>query len=367
MVKKETKIIIAAGGTGGHVFPGIAIAEEIKKSHPEARIMFVGTERGLEAKVLPKLGWQLILVGSTSIKDRKGLRKILALLRVPFSILHAMVILLSEQPKLVISIGGYAAGPISLAAWIIRVPFVLLEPNAIAGFTNRLLGRFTKRAFVALEEARSYFPKGKAYLSGNPVRGEVLAVKRPDFSVKDEITIFVFGGSQGARRINQAMAGAVGFLASKKGKIKILHQTGTRDDSSSIEKVYKDANIEAKVFAFSDRIWEYYASADLVVARAGAISIAELSALALPAILVPYPYAADDHQHANAKSIVSSGGAVMIEDSECTGERLANEIETFVDRPQLLVAMHAALEKIGKPDAAKTIVDESWKLIRLSS
>lgn len=362
-LNKKVKVIIAAGGTGGHVFPGVAIAEEIKRSHPEAVVRFVGTDRGLEAKVLPKMGWPLILVGSTSIKDRKGFGRFLAWARAPFSVMHAVLILIAEAPKLLVSIGGYAAGPFSIAAWILHVPFVVVEPNAIAGFTNRMVGRFAKRAFVAFDEAGSYFPAGKVMVSGNPVREGVINARRPVVGPGEKFTVFVFGGSQGARRLNQAMTGAAPLLAQFREGIRILHQTGSSDDMAAIERIYELAGIDAKVFTFSDRIWECYANADIVVARSGATTIAELLVLWTPAILVPYPYAADDHQRANAKGMVKCGGAVVVEDGECTGERLANEIITFIERPQLLVAMREAIKKASKPDAAKVIVEEIWKII----
>lgn len=360
---RKVKIIIAAGGTGGHVFPGVAVACEIKASHPDALVTFAGTARGLEAKVLPKLGWPLVLMKSSSIKDRKGLSRLFSWAKLPISILRGLSIIMKERPNLFISIGGYAAGPLAISAWILRVPLVLVEPNAIAGLTNRILGRFAKKAFVAFDDAKKYFPAGKAVVSGNPVRSEVLSVRERRMPALEKITVFVFGGSQGALALNRAIIGALPFLSDVKNRLSIIHQTGANDDLDAVRNAYKKAEIDAKVFEFSDRIWEYYAGADLVVARSGATTVAELLALAIPAVLVPYPYAADDHQRANAHGMVKTGGAVMIPDGELTGERLSREIKIFVERPELLLAMRAALEKFGKPDAAAKIVKESWKLV----
>lgn len=361
---RDIRVLIAAGGTGGHVFPGIAIAEEMRRLHPEVRLCFAGTERGIEAQVLSPLGWPLVLMRSQSIKDRRGIGRWLAFARLPFSVLAGLRILWSERPRLLICVGGYAAGPLAIAAWLSRVPFVIVEPNAIAGFTNRRLGRRAKRVFVAFEEARPSFPPERVIVSGNPVRKEVLSTRRPDAPIAGEITFFVFGGSQGARTLNRAMVAALPSLSEVKGGLRVLHQTGNNDDPGAIARAYQDAGIEAKVFPFTERIWECYREADVVVARAGATTVAELLALGLPSILVPYPYAADDHQRANALGLTRTGGAVLIADADLTGERLAKEIRSFIDRPSRVEAMRAALKKAGRTDAAKVIVEESWKFVR---
>ncbi|MFH0798907.1 MAG: undecaprenyldiphospho-muramoylpentapeptide beta-N-acetylglucosaminyltransferase [Pseudomonadota bacterium] len=358
-----TDILIAAGGTGGHLFPGIAIAEEMRRRNGSLRILFAGTGRGLEATLCPKLGLPLILMGSSSIKDRKGIARIAAWGRLPLSVMRAISILKSQGPRLLVSVGGYAAGPLSLAAWLLRIPFVLIEPNAIAGLTNRVIGRFCRRAFVQFAEACSFFPAGRAIVTGNPVRSEVLSARRERAHADGPLTVFVFGGSQGALRLNRAMLDAVALMGAEKEKIRLIHQTGSNDDVRTIERVYRDAGFAATVFPFAERIWEHYARADLVVARAGATTVAELSVLALPSILVPYPFAADDHQRANARGMARLGGAVVIDDGECTGERLKQELMDFVDRPSRLDAMRAALKSAGRPDAAQRIVDESFKLM----
>lgn len=364
MVKgNDIAVLIAAGGTGGHIYPGIAIAEEIRRQHPEARIAFAGTERGLEAKILPSLGWPLVLMSSTSIKDRKGMARFVAWAQLPFSTLRALRIIRRVRPRLLVNIGGYAAGPMAIAAWLMRVPSVIVEPNAIAGFTNRSIGRFAARAFVAFEEARRYFPTERVVVSGNPVRAEVLAARREGDTPPAKATFFVFGGSQGARRLNQAMIGALPMMADVREKFRVIHQTGMSDDAKAIEQAYRNAGVEAKVFAFHDKIWECYREADVVLARAGATTVAELAALGLPAILVPYPYAADDHQRANARGMTRTGGALMILDADLTAERLAAELRSFADRPTRVEAMRAALKRSGRPDAARIIVEESWKLI----
>jgi UDP-N-acetylglucosamine--N-acetylmuramyl-(pentapeptide) pyrophosphoryl-undecaprenol N-acetylglucosamine transferase len=361
--KTRIKVLIAAGGTGGHVYPGIAIAEELRAVDPTARILFAGTERGLESKILPKLGWPLLLLKSHSIKDRRGILKLIAWLFVPAAVLRALAILIAERPMLLVSIGGYAAGPLALAAWIMRVPTVLVEPNAVPGMTNRLLARFARRVFIAFEEASSHFAAGKVLLTGVPIRRQVLETMRLEGDA-DRTTIFIFGGSQGARRLNRAMVEALPLLADLAPRLRVLHQTGEADKSDEIARAYAQAGVGAQVFPFSDRIWECYSGADLVIARSGAGTVAEVAALGIPAILVPYPFAADDHQRANALALAASGGAIVLLDAECTGERLAAELRKLLSEPQRLREMAACAARAGHPDAAARIAEESLKLVK---
>lgn len=358
----KMRMMIAAGGTGGHLFPGIAIAEEVKRRVPAAEIAFAGTSRGLEMQVLPRLGLKLFLVGATSIKDRRGLARVAAWARIPISVASSAALLLRWRPRLLFCVGGYAAGPLALAAWILRIPFVIMEPNAVAGFTNRILGRLCRRAFVQFDEALASFPPGRAAVTGNPVRREVLAARRDRVRPEGPLTVFAFGGSQGARRINRAMMEAAGLMRGMGDRVRFIHQTGSNDDPAEMARAYGDAGLHADAFAFTDRMWECYGAADLVVARAGATTAAELMALAMPSILVPYPFAADDHQRANARCIERLGGAVVIEDGECTGERLCGEIRAFVENPARLDAMRAALKRAGRPDASERIVGECLRI-----
>jgi UDP-N-acetylglucosamine--N-acetylmuramyl-(pentapeptide) pyrophosphoryl-undecaprenol N-acetylglucosamine transferase len=356
-------MFIAAGGTGGHIFPGIAIADEIRRRDPSIDITFAGTARGLESSLLPKLGWPLMLMGSHSIKDKGLLGKIFALLRLPFSVLRATLVLAVERPVLVVGIGGYAAAPLVFAAWIVRVPVVLVEPNAIAGMTNRKLGRLAKRVFVAFDEARKYFADGKAVVTGVPIRSEVLEAKRASGKTGETKTLFVFGGSQGAMKLNNAMSAAAEKLSGMGRKINIIHQTGGSIDPAEMEAAYAKSGIEAEVMTFCDRIWDCYGKADLVIARSGANTVAELSALGIPSILVPYPYAADDHQRANAMALVRSGGSRMVDDGDCDGARMALEIEGLLKDAGKLTRMAQGAASLGKPDAAARIAGECIGII----
>lgn len=359
----KAKIMIAAGGTGGHIYPGVAIADEFSRRLPEVEIVFAGTERGLETKVVPKLGRRLALIRSTSIKDRKGMGRFIAYARLPLSVMHAARLILREKPSLLVSIGGYAAGPLSIAAWLLRVPFVLVEPNAIAGLTNRKIGKLCDRAFVAFDDARAYFPREKVIVSGNPVRAEVASARGAERKPGPKVTFFVFGGSQGAMKLNRSMVGSLPGLSDLKARFRVIHQTGANDDASAIERAYAEAGVEAQVFAFTERIWECYREADVVIARSGATTVAELLALRIPSILVPYPYAADDHQRANAVGMLRTGGAVMIPDADFTTEKLTSELRSFIERPSRIEAMQAALRRHTACDAAGIIVDECVKLL----
>ncbi len=354
---KKLKVLIAAGGTGGHVFPGIAIAEEMKRFDPSVLISFAGTERGLEADIVPKHGWRVAMIPSHSIKDRKGLAKIAAVLMIPLSVVRAMGILISSRPDVLVSIGGYAAGPLCLAAWMLRVPVALVEPNAIPGMTNRMLSRFAEKIFVAFSRAKEAFG-AKAILTGTPVRRMVLEARHGEKPASERMTVLVFGGSQGARTLNRGIVAALPSLAPFREKLYFIHQTGAGDDRSAIGRAYNDAGIEANVFPFSDRMWECYENADLVVARSGANTVAEVAALGIPSVLVPYPYAADDHQRANAEALVRAGGAVMIDDRDFTGDRIAKEIVSMMNDRSRLEAMRRGALGFGRPDAARSIAKE---------
>jgi UDP-N-acetylglucosamine--N-acetylmuramyl-(pentapeptide) pyrophosphoryl-undecaprenol N-acetylglucosamine transferase len=364
MVRGEghIKVMIAAGGTGGHVFPGIAVAEEIAKQAPGAEIVFAGTSRGLESEIVPRHGWKIVLMKSNSLKDKSGLAKLVSALRIPVSVAVAIGTIRSERPDLLIGIGGYAAGPLAVAAWAMRIPVALVEPNAIPGMTNRLLKRFARKVFVAYPEAMPDFG-GKAVLTGVPVRREILDARHGEKVQTGRTTVLAFGGSQGARSINRAMVDAVDSLRTVGGALRIIHQTGANDDHMAIARAYDEAGIEAEVFPFKDAMWDCYERADIAVARAGANTVAELSSLGIPSILVPYPFAADDHQRANAMGMARAGGAVVISDDELTGDRLAEALRELATDHDRLEGMRLGALGFGKPDAARRIVREALALI----
>jgi len=363
MSEKFKNVMIAAGGTGGHIFTGVAIAEEFVEMLPNVRLTFVGTRRGLEQRVIPSLGWQLVMMGAPKYKGMSGFRKLMALIKVPFSILSAVRIVSSRKPDILVSIGGYASGPLSIAAWLFRVPIVLIEPNAIPGMANKLVGRFARLIFVAFDEAKSYFNSARVIKYGVPVRKVIREAKHDLKDSQDIFTIFVFGGSQGAKRLNESMKDAARALSDIKDKIKIIHQTGSAAEVTGVRAVYDSVGIESKVFGFTDRIWDCYRKADFVIARSGAATVAEISALAIPSALVPYPYAADDHQMANADALVKAGGATVIRDRECSGPRLSILIREMVTKPEKLIEMHKSLSSMKSFDASKRIVGKCMDIM----
>jgi UDP-N-acetylglucosamine--N-acetylmuramyl-(pentapeptide) pyrophosphoryl-undecaprenol N-acetylglucosamine transferase len=326
------KAMIAAGGTGGHLYPGIAIAREVlREAGSEA--VFVGTEQGIEARVLPKEGLPVRFITVGRIKGMGPGSIARTLITLPRGLLQALRLLRSERPDAVVGVGGYASGPTALAALILRVPLVIVEPNSYAGLTNRMLGRFAEKVFVCFpgRDRQGFFPAGKKALAGPLVRTGIdsgdRASGRAAFGLKpDPFTVFVMGGSGGAHAINMAMRDAARELASVRG-LQVLHQTGEKD-AQEVADAYRAAGVEAVVLPYIDDMAGAYAAADLVVSRSGATTVAELAVCGKQAVLVPYPYAADNHQEHNARSLAERGGATVIVQKELTPSRLAEEIRS---------------------------------------
>lgn len=357
-------ILIAAGGTGGHIFPGMALAEAFIRAKPQAAITFVGTERGLESRVLAGR-WPLATLRSRSLKDRRGFKKLLACGSLPLACCAALKMLWRLKPALVVGIGGYAAGPLLLMAALANIPTAIVEPNAYAGFTNRILGKVVRRVFLQFAEAARFFAKHKVSVSGSPLRPEIEALQGKErMNAADPLTIYCLGGSQGARSVNRAVVAALEELGSFSVQLRVLHQAGTADDVEALRAEYRRVGVDAQVLPFSTNIAAHYAAADLVIARAGAATIAELVALALPAILIPYPYAADDHQRYNALAMVRRGYATMILEDELSGARLGKELREFLLNPEKLAALRANLRRLPQGNAAARIVEECFNIMR---
>lgn len=351
------KVVIAGGGTGGHLFPGIALAEELVTRHPENDVLFVGTARGLESTVVPRVGFRLELIQVAGLKGRGVGGLFRGLFQVPRAILQSMRILREYRPQVVVGVGGYASGPVVLAAWLLRIPTAVQEQNALPGFTNKVLGRLAKRCFVAFEEALRFFPEKRTYNVGNPIRRQLLEnFLRPVAAGKERFRLLVFGGSQGAHAINVATIAALGALGEWRDRIEVVHQTGARDLEET-RRGYEAAGVKAEVVPFIENMSEAYAVADLVVCRSGATTLAELTVCKKPAILIPFPYAADNHQEVNARALVDKGAAVMIREPELSGERLATEIRGLLEEPERRRAMERAAGLLGRPQAAKEIAD----------
>lgn len=357
------RVLIAGGGTGGHVFPGIALAEEVVGRHPGHDAVFVGTAQGLEATVVPAAGFPIELISVKGLKG-KGLRQTLTnLALVPGALLRSLLILRKWRPDVVIGVGGYASGPVVLAAWLLRIPTAVQEQNAVAGFTNRLLGRFVRVAFTAFPEAASHFPRHKIQQLGNPIRRAMLENFMRPTKPHDRPHVLVFGGSQGAHALNMRLVEALPHLADLREKLTLTHQTGTRD-REQVERGHRACGFESEVREFITDMSAAYLRADLVVCRSGATTLAELTVCQKPSILVPFPFAADDHQVVNARSLVEAGAAVMIEERDLTGELLAKEIRAILTNPERRKQMARAASRLGAPQAAREIIDVCADLCR---
>jgi len=359
------RVVIAGGGTGGHLFPGIAVARELLARRPGTEVSFAGTARGIEARVLPREGFELDLIRSGGIKGKSigGRARGAALL--PASVWDAWNIVARRRPHLVIGVGGYSSGPVVLMAALRGVPTMVLEQNAVPGLTNRLLAPFVRAAAVTFASTASYF-KGKAFVSGNPVRPEFLQSVGPLTGAgADEqssiASILVFGGSQGAHAINVAMVEAAPELAAGP-PVRLTHQTGERD-VEMVRSAYRRAGISAEVEPFLFDMGERLRHADVIVCRAGATTLAEITAAGRAAILIPLPTATDDHQRKNAEALAATGAADLLLQSEATGSVLARRVQALAGNREARTRMEQAARALARPDAAKVIVDRVLELV----
>ena len=347
------KVIIAAGGTGGHIYPGIAVAKEILKRDAASEILFVGTARGLENKIVPENGFELALINSAGLKNVGLLGKLKGLFVLPKSFLEARAIVKSFQPEAVVGAGGYVSGPVLLTASLIGVPTLIMESNALPGFTNRRLAPFVTKAALTFDEALPYFGE-KGIVTGNPVRREFFEIEPKQRGEK--INLLIFGGSQGARTINNAMVEALKDLPHS--ELNITHQTGEADCKTIQESYYRAGwGDAANVKPYISNMVDEFAKSDLIICRAGATSCAEIAAAGRAALLVPLPTAADDHQRKNAEALERAGAARMILQKDLSGEKLASEIKELVNASDRISAMESAAKKLAKADAAEATVD----------
>jgi UDP-N-acetylglucosamine--N-acetylmuramyl-(pentapeptide) pyrophosphoryl-undecaprenol N-acetylglucosamine transferase len=345
-------ILVAAGGTGGHIYPGIAVADELRRRDPSLRVLFVGTRKGLESRIVPKAGYPLELLPILPLVGVGPRRTMQGLLALPRGLLRAAAVVRRERPEAVLGIGGYVGGPVVLAAALMGVRTVILEPNATPGFTNRVLKPFVRHAACAYDEARREFgPKG--VLTGDPVRGGFAALPRKEH--RPPYTLLVFGGSQGSRALNQAMVLALRHLPGR-DVLRIVHQTGEAMHAE-VGAAYAAAGREDEVLSFVDDMEARFAAADLVVSRSGATTCAELTAAGKPSILVPFAKSAGDHQRVNARALEYAGAAHVIEEKQLSGFALADMVMETLEAPERLSAMEDAARRLGRPDAAARVAD----------
>ena len=360
-MKTSCRVVIAGGGTGGHLYPGIAIARELLARRPDATVTFAGTARGIETKVVPREGFQLDLLRSAGLKGRSPLGAVRGLALLPLSAADAWRILSRRRPHLVIGVGGYSSGPVVLLAALRRIRTLVAEQNAVPGLTNRLLSMVVGAAAVTFESTASYFGR-RGFVAGNPVRPEFFAPDDGERPHDGPARILIFGGSQGAHAINVAMVAAAPRLAAD-GGVAITHQTGERD-VELVRQGYAAAGLAARVEPFLYAMDREMKDADVVVSRAGATTIAELTATGRAAILVPLPTAADDHQRKNAEVLAQAGAAELIEQRDLTGDALAARLLALAGDPDRRRSIGEAARRFARPDAARTIVDKALELAR---
>lgn len=347
------KVIIAAGGTGGHIYPGIAVAKELLSTDGN-EVLFVGARGGIETRIVPDNGFRIETISSAGLKSVGLAGKVKGLTLLPKSFVDSLRILRKFRPDVVVGAGGYVTGPVLLMASVLRIPTLVMDSNALPGFTNRQLAPFVTKAALSFEEALPHFGK-KGVVIGNPVRSEFFDVGPA--ALGEKLNILLFGGSQGARGINTAMVDALEQLEDVKDRLRITHQTG-KLDLENVKKGYSEAGwSDAVVTEYIDDMVGKFREADMLITRAGATTCAELAAAGRPAIMVPLPTAADDHQRKNAEAMQDAGAARMILQKDLTGERLAEEIRDLLNDRQRLERMSRAAKKLAKKDAAKAAVE----------
>ncbi len=370
------KLIIAGGGTGGHLFPGIAVAEEFLARDPDNQVLFVGTERGIEARAVPAAGYQLELISAAGIRGKGTLSQLKGSAMMVYGYAQSRKILKRFRPDMVLGVGGYASLPMVLAARGMGIRRFIHEQNAIPGLTNRLLSRFASMVFITLDESSRYFPPATTALTGNPLRRQILDMvgNRGQGTGDREgpaapctlhpapcFHLFVFGGSQGAHAINSAMIEALPFLKERRARLTITHQTGEKD-CVEVTAAYRAAGVEALVTPFIGDMATEYAKADLIICRAGATTIAEVTACGKACLFIPFPHAVDDHQRRNAEALLKKDACFMMLERELTGETLADAISRLAEDPELVRRTGKAAYGLARLDAARIIVDQMTTL-----
>jgi UDP-N-acetylglucosamine--N-acetylmuramyl-(pentapeptide) pyrophosphoryl-undecaprenol N-acetylglucosamine transferase len=355
-------LLFAGGGTGGHVYPMIAVAEAVRRLAPAVRVVFVGTERGIEARAVPKSGYELELMRVLPLRGAGMFGFVRGVGRAVMALGEGRALLRRLRPDAVLSVGGYAAGPVSLAAWALGVPLAVLEPNSVIGLANRLVAPLARRAYLAFPEAERHFRRERVLRAGVPLRpGFVPAAPA---APGERVRVLVLGGSQGAKALNDAVPRAVAALG---GLVEVVHQSGVAG-ADDVRRLYAELGVrDATVVPFIDDMPAALARADLVVGRSGAGALSEMCAVGRPGLLVPYPFAAGDHQRVNAEALVRAGAARTVPNRDATPERLAREIRELSTDRALLSRMAEAARSIGRPAAAETIARDLLSLAGLTT
>jgi UDP-N-acetylglucosamine--N-acetylmuramyl-(pentapeptide) pyrophosphoryl-undecaprenol N-acetylglucosamine transferase len=357
----DLRVVIAAGGTGGHLFPGIAVAREFVARH-QAAVTFLTTPKPVTTQILERYGFAWEAVASRALKGEGLVSRGRTLLGLPGAVLAARARLKNLNPHLVLGMGGYASGPVGLAAWLLKVPLALHEQNAIPGATNRYLSRLARKIFLSFPAGQDFFPSGRCLWTGNPIRPEFFESGEP--RPASPFTVMVTGGSQGAHHLNMEVLAGLPFLADKRDRLHFLHLPGDAD-LTAVASGYREHGFAAEVAAFTPEVAAWMRRAHLLICRAGASTLAELTAVGRAAIFVPYPFAANNHQEFNARFLAAAGAGEIILNKDFTGEAFAGKIKQFLTQPEHLANMEAASRQLAKPHAAREIVEGCLELIHM--
>lgn len=356
--KSNIRLLLTGGGTGGHLFPAVASAEKFQQIHPGSEVLFVGTKRKIDTKSLALYGFHSESIVCYGLKGKSVVELLKAVCVLPISLFQALRILLRFKPDVILGVGGYVTGPVVAAGKLLRIPAVIHEQNSIPGLANRALAKFADKICLSLPGSEAYFSSEKVRITGNPVRKNILeSAAKQESRVDGTKTLLVLGGSQGAKPVNELVTKAVCSVTSDvRRNFKIIHQTGEKD-AERVTEIYTKHGVDAEVKAFFSDMSEVYEQADLVVSRAGATSLAEMSVLGKPSILIPYPYAADNHQEKNGEYYVGGKGALQFRERDLTSSKLAEIIFQLLFDDMQLAEMGKAMQRLSYPDAAEKIVE----------
>ena len=357
-------VVIAGGGTGGHLFPGIALAKSLKRHDMSIQVTFVGTRQGIESKVLPKEGLQLKTILSGGLLGKKGASRWISWSKLPVGMAQSMAFLIRKRPNLVVGVGGYVSGPLVFSAWVLRIPILIHEQNSIPGVTNRLLGKIADKVAISFGMSRKFFPQDTVTETGNMIREEMC--KPREETIKEpqgKIRILILGGSQGAHSINMAMLDALDKLSHVKDRLEIVHQTGERD-VTQVREAYENKRFSAEAHAFIDDIGEQYQKASLVICRAGATTLAEVTACGKVSLLVPFPHAAHNHQEHNARAVEAENAGQVVLDKDISGEIFAKSILEAMDDPEKMREMADNSYRLGKREATEEVTQLCLELMK---
>ena len=343
--------VLTGGGTGGHIFPALAVAQVLReRGH---RVLFIGTREGMEARLVPEAGYEMEFIRSGAL-NRVGLRRQLqTAVQLPLGVLMASGILRRFRPRAVFSMGGFVAGPVVLATAASRIPLVVMEPNAVPGFANRKMARYVYRALLGFDATRKWFPPSRSEVTGLPVRPEFFALEP---KTNGKFTVLITGGSRGSRTLNRASRESWPLFRNRDVPVRIIHQTGA-SEHEALAQEFKNAGLDGEVVPFIRDMAKAFRQADVIIGRAGAGGVNEIAAAKMASVLIPFPFAADDHQRRNAEVMVEAGAARMVLDKELTGQRLFEEVERLRADPAAIEAMRTRVQQFAKPGAAQRAAD----------